>query len=56
MSEQNRTVEEYLERYAEMYCSEDIEEAKKHAIVRVVMKEKESEHGWRNTIQGKEKR
>lgn len=43
MSDPNRSVEEYLERYAEMYCSGDVEEAKKHAIVREVMKTKEGE-------------
>ena len=42
MSEWNRTTEEYIRRYAEMYCNGDIEEAKKHAIVREVVKEKQN--------------
>ena len=43
MSDCNRTTEEYIERYAKTYCNGDIEEAKKHAIVREVVKEKENE-------------
>ena len=43
MSETNRTPEEYIQRYADMYCNGDIEEAKKHAIVREVLKEKEND-------------
>lgn len=43
MSDTNRTTEEYIERYAKTYCNRDIEEAKKHAIVREVVKEKENE-------------
>ena len=45
MSDLNRTIDEYLERYAEMYCSGDVEEAKKHAIVREVMEEKKNDAG-----------
>lgn len=44
MSEQSRTPEEYIQRYADDYCNGDTEEAKKHAIVREVMKEKEREN------------
>lgn len=36
MSEENRTVEEYLERYASQYTGGDVEEAKSHAIVKAV--------------------
>ncbi len=38
MSEQSRTKEEYLERYAKMYCSGDKEKAMQHEIVKEVMK------------------
>lgn len=44
MSDTSRTKQEYLERYANTYCSGDTEEAEKHAIVREVMKEKEREN------------
>lgn len=43
MSDPSRTKQEYLERYAEMYCSGNVEEAEKHAIVREVMKMKDGE-------------
>ena len=43
MSDYNRTPEEYIERYAKMYCNGDIEEAKKHAIVCEVVKEKNND-------------
>lgn len=36
MSENNRTIEEYLERYARDNCNGDQEEAAKHAIVKEV--------------------
>ena len=38
MSDCNRTKQEYLERYAKMYCNGDKEEAMKHEIVKEVMK------------------
>lgn len=38
MSDYNRTKQEYLERYAKMYCNGDTEEAIKHEIVKEVMK------------------
>lgn len=43
MSDWNRTPEEYIERYAKAYCNGDIEEAKKHEIVREVTKGKNNE-------------
>ena len=43
MSDQVRTVEEYLERYARSYCNGDIEVAKEHAIVKAVIEEKQDE-------------
>lgn len=43
MSDWNRTPEEYLERYAKTYCNGDIEEAKKHEIVREVLKGRRNE-------------
>lgn len=41
MSDNNRTSGEYIQRYANMYCNGNTEEAKKHAIVREVVKESE---------------
>ena len=38
MSDRSRTKQEYLERYAKTYCNGDTEEAKKHEIVKEVMK------------------
>lgn len=38
MSDNNRTPEEYLQRYAKMYCNGDIEKAKEHEIVKEVLK------------------
>ena len=38
MSDRSRTKQEYLERYAKMYCDGDVEEAKEHEIVKEVMK------------------
>lgn len=38
MSDRSRTKQEYIERYAKMYCNGDIEEAMKHEIVKEVMK------------------
>ena len=43
MSEQHRTPEEYIERYANQYCNGDQEEAAGHAIVKEVCKNLESE-------------
>ena len=43
MSKTNITTGEYIQRYANMYCNGNTEEAKKHAIVREVMRVKESE-------------
>ena len=43
MSEQNRSKEEYIQRYADNYCDGDVERAKKHAIVREVIREMEGE-------------
>lgn len=43
MSDTNRTPEEYIQRYAKMYCNGDIEEAKKHEIVKEVLREKSNE-------------
>ena len=42
MSDTNRTIEEYIERYARDRKI-SIEEAKSHAIVRAVIEEKQSE-------------
>jgi len=39
----NRTIEEYLKRYANDYCGGDIEVAKTHAIVQEVYKSKEED-------------
>lgn len=41
MSDTNRTVEEYIQRYAKDYCNGDTEAAKKHAIVKEVIEEKQ---------------
>lgn len=43
MSEQKRTKNEYLERYANQYCDGDVEEAKAHGIVKEVLKYLEGE-------------
>lgn len=43
MSDTQRSIDEYLERYAKVYCNGDVEKAKKHAIVREVMREKAGE-------------
>ena len=43
MSDAVRTVDEYIRRYADDYCGGDIEEAKKHAIVKSVVEEKQKE-------------
>lgn len=43
MSDRNRNKQEYLERYAKMYCSGDIEKAKEHEIVKEVLKGLEGE-------------
>lgn len=37
MSEQNRTPEEYIERYAKQYTDDDLEEAAGHAMVKEVI-------------------
>ena len=41
MSDLYRITEEYVERYANDYCSGDTEAAKEHAIVKEVLKEKQ---------------
>lgn len=43
MSDAVRTVKDYVSRYANDYCGGDIEEAKKHAIVKSVVEEKQKE-------------
>lgn len=43
MSDRQRTPEDYIERYANDYCGGDIEDAKKHAIVKSVVEEKQKE-------------
>ena len=43
MSEQKRTKQEYLEKFANDYCGGDQEEAAGHAIVKEVCKNLESE-------------
>lgn len=40
MSDAVRTTDDYVTRYARDYCNGDIEEAKKHAIVKAVIEEK----------------
>lgn len=40
MSDRNRTTEEYIQRYADMYCNGNTEEAVEHAIVKEVCKAK----------------
>lgn len=45
MSENNVSIEEYTRCYAENYCGRDVEEAKKHAVVKEVMQEKIKERG-----------
>lgn len=40
MSDEARTIEEYIERYARDYCGGDIEKAKKHITVKLVAYEK----------------
>lgn len=47
MSENNITIEEYTRRYANDHCDGDVEEAKKHAIVKEVMQEKIKEEECR---------
>lgn len=41
MSENNISIEEYTRRYANNYCGGDVEESRKHAIVKEVVKEKQ---------------
>lgn len=41
MSDPTRTVEEYIQRYADDYCNGDVETAKSHAIVQAVIEEKQ---------------
>ena len=41
MSDPTRTAEEYIRRYANDYCSGDVETAKEHAIVKAVVEEKQ---------------
>ena len=43
MSEQRRTAEEYIEKFANDYCDGDIEKAKEYAIVQEVLKMLEKE-------------
>ena len=43
MSDPTRTVEEYIQRYANDYCNGDVEAAKSHAIVKAVIEEKQEE-------------
>lgn len=38
MENKTTSFEEYLQRYADMYCNGDTEEARKHEIVRAVEK------------------
>lgn len=38
MSEQNRTVSEYLERFARQHCNGNVEQAKETAIAKEVSK------------------
>lgn len=38
MSENNRTIEEYIERFAKDYCNGDKAAAEEHAIVKEVIK------------------
>ncbi len=45
MSDPYRTIDDYIARYARSYCNGDIEEAKKHAIVKAVIQEKEKCNG-----------
>ena len=40
MSDTNRNIDEYIQRYADDYCNGDVEEAKTHAIVQAVIQEK----------------
>lgn len=39
MSETERTSEEYVGRYADVYCGGNVKEAREHAIVREVLKQ-----------------
>ena len=43
MSDQVRTVEEYIERHARQYHNGDTERAKQDAIVQAVIEEKQNE-------------
>ena len=43
MSDTHRTIEEYIQRHADQYCSGDKEEAKRHAIVQAVVESKSEE-------------
>ena len=43
MSDPHRTIEEYIQRYANDYCDGDVETAKTHAIVQAVIEEKQEE-------------
>ena len=47
MSDQIRTPEEYIQRYARDYCGGDVEAAKEHALVKEVIREKESKRNIR---------
>ena len=40
MSDEARTIEEYVEQYARDYCGGDIEKAKEHIMVKLVEHEK----------------
>ena len=44
MSDPTRTLEEYIQRYANDYCNGDVEVAKSHAIVKAVLHEKQLEN------------
>lgn len=43
VSDPYRTKEEYIERYANAYCSGNTEAAAEHAIVKAVLEEKSKE-------------
>lgn len=39
MNEHNRAIEEYIQRYADMYCEGDVAVAAEHKIVQETVKE-----------------
>ena len=45
MSDYKQDIADYVRKYADDYCNGDIDEALNHIIVKLVIKEKETEDG-----------